>query len=366
MNLRHKFGLLAFLYVITLSANFALCSWCLLLYYHSFLEQRASESAGVIESEESSQPEGSTMDSPQVQPAHEAYILRVLGINAVCGLAVGFVGLRLVKRWVIRPVESLRDAAIEIGSGNLSYRIAAPAGDELGELGDEVNTVAASIVTMQGQLVEHERRQVAGQALRCVVHNIRSPLTGIRWLAEAIGMRQDLDPKTAQTQNRIVEIVDRVLTWLQGFRESLAAVSLQVREVHVSSVITTVVEACTETASKRRIGIETRVTDVSQVRIEPAQFTSALHVLMQNVVARTAMEQSVKLQVGRSKQLPGYWQIVIECGMPPGVKGTSGRSPPIDHDDLSMAERVVRLHGGRIQWEDGPSLACRCVMIMPG
>lgn len=233
MKLRHKFGLLAFLYVITLAANFALCSWCLLLYYRSFLERRSAEAPSINavngewrDDRHSGSAAGiANMDGPgpgdSSRSDTEATILRILGGNALCGLGLGFLGLRLARRWVIQPIASLRDAASELGRGNLLYRIRASSRDELGELANDVNDMASSIVAMQAQLVEQERRLVAGQVLRCVVHNIRSPLTGIRWLAEAIGMRDDIDVETARRQGRIVEIVDRVLAWLQRFRESM-------------------------------------------------------------------------------------------------------------------------------------------------
>ncbi|HOW73317.1 MAG TPA: HAMP domain-containing sensor histidine kinase [Phycisphaerae bacterium] len=380
MKLRHKFGLLALLYVITLTANFAMCSWCLLMYYHSFLEQRASESsrfteAGIVLSSplppDPSDASGYTGNPPvvsaQEQPAHETYIMGVLSINALCGLAVGCLGLRLVRSWVIRPIAALHEAVVAIGSGRFAHRINTPAGDELGELAEEVNTMAASIVTMQGQLVEHERRQVASQALRCIVHNIRSPLTGIRWLAEAIGMRSGLDPRTARAQNRIMEVVDGVLSWLQGFRESLAAMSMQVRETSAATVIRMALEGCAEVAAEQGVTVEIdHSPEVAQIRLEQVQFVSALQVLLSVAIARTPAGGVVRLSLGRSGQLPGYWQVAIECGTVLAGDSSSARSHRVSQDDLAMAERVVRLHGGRLEWVDGPSEPCRCLMVMPG
>lgn len=380
MKLRHKFGLLAFLYVITLAANFFLCSWCLLLYYDSFLEHRASEPAGInvvriaASSQTQSEPacpsnhlQDLTGDAVPSGPAHEAYILRVLGINAVCGLAVGLMGLILVRRWVIRPIACLHDAAVEIGHGNLSYRIDALTDDELGELGDEVNKMADGIVIMQGQMVEHERRRVASQALRCIVHNIRGPLTGIRWLSEAIGMRNDLDAQTARTQSRIVEIVDRILAWLQSFRESLAAMSMRIQEVSISSVIREAASGCTGFSEKRGIRIIVHdPSDIVHARVEQGQVTSALKVLLRNVVTRTAIGCDVHLRVDRPKQYPGYWRIEIESSMPIVPEGTPEGLSSMEKDELAMAERVVRLHGGRLLWEDGSERSYRCFVMMPG
>ncbi|MBP7935266.1 MAG: HAMP domain-containing histidine kinase [Phycisphaerae bacterium] len=380
MTLRHKFGLLALLYVATLAANFAMCSWCLLMYYHSFLERQASEPAGLAEAGgvtgnsirarpglEADNTLRLTTAGPVERPWRETYILQILGLNALCGLAVGLAASRLVRRWVIRPVEILHDAVVEIAGGRLSHRIVDPTGDELGELAQGVNTMAASIVTMQGQLVEHERRQVANQALRCIVHNIRSPLTGIRWLAEAIGMRSGLDPRTARAQNRITEVVDGVLSWLQGFRESLAAMSMQVRETSAATVIRMALEGCAEVADERGITVEVHHSpEVAQIRLEQVQFVSALQVVLSVAIAKTPAGGIVRLSMGRSGQLPGYWQVAIEYGTALAGDSSSARSHRISQDDLAMAERVVRLHGGRLEWLHAPQKPGRCLVIMPG
>ncbi len=229
MRLRHKFGLLALLYGVTLAANVTLCAWCLLLYYQSFLGQASAEARlpiwpgsppdpapGDLEAAESADPD---MDGSAW--LGQADVAAILAANGLCGVALGALGLRLGRRWVMSPVANLRRAAEEFGHGHLSHRAAVASRDELGELAATLNAMAASILRMQAELVEQERRKVAAQALRCIVHNIRSPLTGVRWLAEAVTMRPGVDADTLRDQGLIVEAVDGVLSWLQEFRKSL-------------------------------------------------------------------------------------------------------------------------------------------------
>lgn len=220
MTLRHKFGLLAVMYAATLAANVALCSWSLLLYYQSFLLRTTSEPFGATIAGSPDELSVTSADSLP-GPSYDVLAAQILAINAVCGLGLGLLGLRLVRRWVMRPLADLRAAAVELGRGNLLRRADVSSRDELGDLAAEFNTMAASIAGMQEQLLEQERRQVAAQALRCIVHNVRSPLTGIRWLAEAVTMRGDVDPEIAHHQGRIMDAVDGVLSWLQEFRTSL-------------------------------------------------------------------------------------------------------------------------------------------------
>jgi methyl-accepting chemotaxis protein len=220
MTLRHKFGMLALMYAIALATNVALCSWSLLLYYQTFMGQTAAEPFTTVAAE-TRQPVVEESAVTGNWFSNEALAVQVLAINAACGIGVGLLGLRLVRRWVLLPVAQLRESAVELGRGDLSHRARVSSRDELGSLATEVNEMASNIVRMQSELVEQERRQVAAQALRCIVHNIRSPLTGVRWLAEAITMRHDVDAETVSEQGRIMQAVDGILSWLQGFRESL-------------------------------------------------------------------------------------------------------------------------------------------------
>jgi signal transduction histidine kinase len=220
MTLRYKFGLLGLLYVATLAVNVAFCSWSLVLYYQAFLGRATAAPLPVTVEGTGSAP---VLEDPDGDEADEGYILRILGANALCGIAIGGLGLRLVRDWVIRPVARLRDAALAIGRGDLAHRVRVDGQDELAQLAAAVNTMAASVAAMQEQAVEHQRRQAAAQTLRCIVHNVRSPLTGIRWLAEAVAMRRDIDRRTAEQQAAIVDRVDAILGWLQRFRDSLNA-----------------------------------------------------------------------------------------------------------------------------------------------
>jgi len=181
MTLRHKFGSLALIYVVSLIVNVILCAWCILAYHHATLESLSGTQTEpdsvefAVHDESASDGSGEAVPVQEATENRESDILQILLLNALCGLALALLGLRLVKRWVSRPVAALREAAIAIGQGIFAHRVPVASRDELGLLAGEVNHMAATVVTMQDRLIEQERRLVAGQALRCVVHNIRSP-----------------------------------------------------------------------------------------------------------------------------------------------------------------------------------------------
>ncbi len=95
--------------------------------------------------------------------AHRTTLLAAV----LCLLAVVF----LVTRRLFRPISDIGAGVRRIGTGDFSHRIKSVRNDELGELAQSVNTMAADI----GEMLEAKR-----QLLLAVSHELRSPLTRAR------------------------------------------------------------------------------------------------------------------------------------------------------------------------------------------
>jgi signal transduction histidine kinase len=86
-----------------------------------------------------------------------------------------------LARTITQPIHQLAKGAAEIGRGNLEYRIANSAKDEIGRLAGEFNHMAGSIENMQTQLGQRaEQLQAANQELEAfsysISHDLRAPL----------------------------------------------------------------------------------------------------------------------------------------------------------------------------------------------
>jgi two-component system, OmpR family, sensor histidine kinase CpxA len=111
---------------------------------------------------------------------------RELGTGFIFGLAgIGILIPILVipiSRFITERVKVLKQSALRIASGDLSYRIDIKGRDEIGELGTAFNQMADKV----------ERMIVGGKALTALVsHELRTPLTRIR-IAEEI-LREKLE-----------------------------------------------------------------------------------------------------------------------------------------------------------------------------
>ena len=155
---------------------------------------------------------------------------------SLLSVALAFsLSFRLYRRWVVEPVERLREATERIAHGDLRHRIPVRGRDELARLSEEVNTMAATVETVQRERIERERLAAIGEMSRRVAHNIRNPLAGIRSLAEMT--RSDLAdrPALAEVQERIMRTVDRFAAWLSDLLSLSSPLEVSPHEVPVAA-----------------------------------------------------------------------------------------------------------------------------------
>lgn len=99
----------------------------------------------------------------------------VVAAAAVATLTLG--GALLLSRRILRPVDSLTQAARRLGDGDLSRRVPESGGDEFSELAAAFNQMADSLQRSE----ESQRRLIAD-----VAHELRSPLANLRGYLEAL------------------------------------------------------------------------------------------------------------------------------------------------------------------------------------
>jgi signal transduction histidine kinase len=113
-------------------------------------------------------------------------------------VALGFgivvaVGLAVL---LARPIGLLRDGAHKIGEGNLHHRIRITTRDELGELAQEFNVMAARL-----QEVDRLKQDFVSN----VTHELRSPLTSLRGYVELL-LKESAGPLTSEQREFLIVV----------------------------------------------------------------------------------------------------------------------------------------------------------------
>lgn len=84
----------------------------------------------------------------------------LLFTGLIGGLAVGLVvgGTALIRRWLIRPIAVLEDAALRFSEGRFDHRLADGGGDEFGRLAEALNQMAGRVAEAHATLHASEMK----------------------------------------------------------------------------------------------------------------------------------------------------------------------------------------------------------------
>ncbi len=175
-------------------------------------------------------------------------IYSILLVSLIGAIAIGLVMVMFIRRWVFAPIERLREGADRFASGEFDHKIPVESTDELGLLSEEFNRMGSLILTMQDQRIEQERLAAMGEMAQMTVHNLRTPLAGIRALAETTKDELDPDSDLQDLQQRIISTVDRFESWLKEMLRISAPLEMHLGEYSperlVQGVINTHLSAC--------------------------------------------------------------------------------------------------------------------------
>ena len=136
----------------------------------------------------------------------EAALRDVLGELGLIG--GGVLVVAVLAAWIFasnltRPIEDLSRAAREIGGGNFDTAVEVRRRDELGQLGKELNRMAARL---------RELEQMRDRFLQAVSHNMRSPLAAVTSAAYHARQLEGELPENVEDDLRVIEAGIRELT----------------------------------------------------------------------------------------------------------------------------------------------------------
>jgi len=174
------------------------------------------------------------------QPIEEVYaplyasMLRTSGVLLI-GLGFALLATLLVRRRVVRPLETLRDGVERIRKGDLTARLDVKTGDEIEVLADEFNKMTEHLSEAHAELERkvaertqaltvaneklEEASQLKSQFLANVNHELRTPLSSIIGYARL--MRRETEGQISSLQRENLQDLLRNAERLLGLIDSL-------------------------------------------------------------------------------------------------------------------------------------------------
>jgi signal transduction histidine kinase len=320
-------------------------------------------------------------------------------------LAAGIVLSVLLARRLVRPIKQMRTAAARIGAGAYDERIDLRRRDELGDLADELNRMAASLQgSVQGleqrveertlelqqalaELSEKGRQlEVASEHksefLANMSHELRTPLNAIIGFSQVLRKRMfgEINAKQEEYLDDILSSGNHLLSLINDVLDlskvEAGQVELEVATFSLRETLERGVVMVREPAVKKGVRLSLALAPaVDLVDGDERRLRQVVYNLLSNAVKFTPEGGCIDVA---SSRVNGEVQVsVTDTG--PGIA-------PEDHErifeefqqtdvgvdqregtglGLALSKRLVELHGGRIWVESEPGEGSRFVFTLP-
>jgi signal transduction histidine kinase len=278
---------------------------------------------------------------------------------ALLGGGLALILAFIFASYLLRPLQSLMQAAEKMSAGDLSQRVNLHGSGEIAELGNAFNQMAES-------LEEAENRRKAMTA--DIAHELRNPLAIQRANLEALqdGV-YDLAPENLEP----VMEQNKLLTRLVGDLRTLALtdageLNLQCQALNMVHLVSKVLERFQDFASTRQLSIQNDLPEhCPPVEADPQRMEQVLVNIIENAIRHTPEGGTIYLEVSCSEQAiaisirdtgPG----IPEAALPHiferfyRVDRSRSREQGGSGLGLAIARNLVENHAGSLTAENHP------------
>jgi len=302
-------------------------------------------------------------------------VFELLFIAGLAGLAVALI----IGRAVTKASQTLLSAVREVGDSGIYTppNIRLPA--ELAGLSEGLSDAHDRLgqARAREQALEASRRELVAW----VSHDLRTPLAGLRAMAEALEDQVVTDPReVGHYHSQIRRETDRLAAMIDDLFElsriHAGTLRLSPRLVGLEDLVAEVVASAEPVARAKGIRLAGSTVRGMPVFIDTAEMGRAVRNLVTNAIRHTPLDGTIEV-LGEIQAGLACVSVADECGgIPPGdlprvfdvaFRGESARTPDPSGGaglGLSIARGIVEAHSGQISVRNtGPG--CQFVIRLP-
>jgi len=224
--------------------------------------------------------------------------LAITLLGALACMALSY----FIARRVSVPIGRLASASREVAKGNLDAKVQITSSDEMGELADAFNVMAAALKERDERLrdfatkkiMESERLALIGQLSANVAHELNNPLQGIVTYSHLLLERQPREDSSTEFIQKIVTQANRCRDIIRGLLDFSRQRKPDKTVCNVNSVLQECVSLLKDQALFHNIQLEESLQDdIPMAVIDPSQIERVFMNMIIN--AAEAMEDGGRL-----------------------------------------------------------------------
>ncbi|MGH8059877.1 MAG: sensor histidine kinase [Candidatus Entotheonellia bacterium] len=313
------------------------------------------------------------------RPASEAYAplyastLRT-SVLLLVGLGMAILASVLIGHRVVRPLETLRQGAARLGTGDLDHRLEIKTGDEFQALAEEFNRMAARLQESYANLeqkVEERTHELEiasthkSQFLANMSHELRTPLNAILGYTELIADHiygevpekiRDVLERVQQSGRHLLSLINDVLDLS---KMEAGQLTLALNDYSMKDVVYSVLTAVESLVAEKKLALGVMVPpDLPLAKGDERRIAQVLLNLVGNAIKFTE-EGEVRVQATTADGM--FVVSVSDTG--PGISEadqqkifeefqqadtSSTRKKGGTGLGLAIVKRIIDMHGGRV------------------
>lgn len=294
-------------------------------------------------------------------------IIGIWLLAILSGLALTYA----LARRILKPVQALDRAAMEISKRNYDTVVPIQSADELGRLAQTFNEMCASIRSAREELIRQERIATISRLSTSIVHDLRNPLAAIYGGSEML-----VDDELSKEQvRRLAKNIYRSSRRVQQLLQELADVTRGSRHGAEScwlhEVIGAAYNSLAPSAQMHNVAVQINVATDIAVSLERSPMERVFENLIVNAIE--AMPEGGSIQIGAERNGSEVLVTVEDTG--PGIPGsiahqlfqpfvTAGKKAGMGLG-LAFSRQTVVDHGGDMWVDSGQKQGARFVLRLP-
>ena len=270
-----------------------------------------------------------------------------------------------------RRIEEVRRGTARLASGKLDAEVSVDGHDEISGLAEDFNLMASRLreADEREREMERERRDL----IAAVSHDLRTPLTAVRALLEAVTDGVAADPGVRErylhsAQNEVTHLGRLVDDLFELAQIDAGALRLTLERASLHDLISDTLASFQPEARKRGVRLLGEFADgIDPVLMNPPKLQRVLHNLVSNALRHTPSdgtiflraephgEEAVRVEVADTGE--GIAPAVLPRVFERSFRGEESRTRPEDDTTpgaglgLAIARGLIEAHGGSIHVE---------------
>lgn len=301
----------------------------------------------------------------------------LMGSLLIYSLGAGVAAALVASRSQASAVDRLARTTSRLAEGDLGARTGPlRAGPELDALARTLDDMAEKV--QWSMAAQRDADRTRRDLITAVSHDLRTPLAGLRAVAEAIEDGVVDDPPTlrrymADLRAQVASLTELVDDLFEVVQLEEGAVLAESSRARLEDVVVSAVDACRAQAAAKGLVVERRLNGVGSAACSP-RVGRVIQNLLQNAIRHTPADGTVRIEAHRrddtvevvvSDTGEGIPAEALDRVFDPFWRGDPSRTGPGSGLGLALAKRIVEALGGDIRAESTPAAGSRFAIRLP-